>query len=99
MNKDSMIFTINKLIRAMVFIFIDTFFSLYFFKLVNYQIFPMAKYYLFSYIFLFIGFFLIRKYIKKEIKIGYYRLSISLLAIYLTLILLLKSWNGETFAC
>lgn len=96
MNKDSMIFTINKLIRAMVFIFIDTFFSLYFFKLVNYQILPMAKYYLFSYIFLFIGFFLIRKYIKKEIKIGYYRLSISLLAIYLTLILLLKE-NISTY--
>lgn len=96
MNKDSMIFTINKLIRSMVFIFIDTFFSLYFFKLVNYQILPMAKYYLFSYIFLFIGFFLIRKYIKKEIKIGYYRLSISLLAIYLTLILLLKE-NISTY--
>lgn len=56
----------------------------------------MAKYYLFSYIFLFIGFFLIRKYIKKEIKIGYYRLSISLLAIYLTSILLLKE-NISTY--
>ena len=63
---------------------------MYFFKLVNYQIYPMAKYYLFTYIFLFIGFFIIRKFIKKEIKVGYYRLSVSLLAIYLTLILLLK---------
>lgn len=90
MNKDSIYFTINKLLRTAVFIFIDTFFSMYFFKLVNYQIFPMAKYYLFTYLFLFVGFFIIRKSIKKEIKVGYYRLSVSLLAIYLTLILLLK---------
>ena len=90
MNKDSIYFTINKLLRTVVFIFIDTFFSMYFFKLVNYQIFPMAKNYLFTYLFLFVGFFIIRKSIKKEIKVGYYRLSISLLAFYLTLILLLK---------
>ena len=90
MNKDSGFFTVNKLLRSMVFIFIDTFFSLYFFTLVNYRILPMAKYYLFTYLFLFIGFFLIRNFMKKEIKIGYYRISLGLLAIYLTLILLLK---------
>lgn len=90
MNKDSSFFTVNKLLRSMVFIFIDTFFSLYFFTLVNYRILPMAKYYLFTYLFLFIGFFLIRNFMKKEIKIGYYRISLGLLAIYLTLILLLK---------
>ena len=90
MNKDSSFFTVNKLLRSMVFIFIDTFFSLYFFTLVNYRILPMAKYYLFTYLFLFIGFFLIRNFMKKEIKIGYYRISLGLLAIYLSLILLLK---------
>ena len=68
MNKDSSFFTVNKLLRSMVFIFIDTFFSLYFFTLVNYRILPMAKYYLFTYLFLFIGFFLIRNFMKKEIS-------------------------------
>ena len=91
LNKDSRYFTLNKLLRTVVLIFIDTFFSVYFFTLCNYEILPMAKYYLIEYISLPLGFFIIRKAIKKNIKLPYYRISFSLLGIYLSLILLLKA--------
>lgn len=90
LNKKAKSFTINKLLRTIVLIFIDTFFSVYFFTLCNYEILPMAKYYLIEYIALPIGFFLIRKAIKNNLKLPYYRISISLLGVYLAIILLLK---------
>lgn len=90
MNKDMMFFTINKVLKSVVGIFISTFFSMYFFTLVNYEILPMAKYYIMIYIFLPLSFFVIRKAIKKNIKLPYYRIGISMMGVYLGLILLLK---------
>lgn len=90
MNKDMMFFTIKKVLKSVVGIFISTFFSMYFFTLVNYEILPMAKYYIMIYIFLPLSFFVIRKAIKKNIKLPYYRIGISMMGVYLGLILLLK---------
>ena len=58
MNREFNIFTINKLLRIIVFIFIDTFFSVYFFNLVNYDLLPIAIYNLFIYVGLFSSFYL-----------------------------------------
>ena len=90
MNREFNIFTINKLLRIIVFIFIDTFFSVYFFNLVNYDLLPIAIYNLFIYIGLFSSFYLIKNLMKKGLKRELYQIGISLTGLYLLLILLLK---------
>lgn len=90
MNREFNIFTINKLLRIIVFIFIDTFFSVYFFNLVNYDLLPISIYNLFIYVGLFSSFYLIKKLMKKGLKRELYQIGISLTGLYLLLILLLK---------
>ena len=90
MNREFNTFTINKLLRIIVFIFIDTFFSVYFFNLVNYDLLPIAIYNLFIYVGLFSSFYLIKNLMKKGLKRELYQLGISLTGLYLLLILLLK---------
>ena len=90
MNREFNIFTINKLFRIIVFIFIDTFFSVYFFNLVNYDLLPIAVYNLFIYVGLFSSFYLIKNLMKKGLKRELYQIGISLTGLYLLLILLLK---------
>ena len=90
MNTDTKMYTIIKLIRSAIYVFIDTFFAVYFFKLCNYEILPISIYYLVTYIALLLAFIVLRTAIKRNVKVPYYRIGISLLAVYLALILLLK---------
>lgn len=83
-------FTLINILRNIVTIYFDTFFAIYFFNLTNYEILPLAKYYVLVYASLLLGFWLLKNVIKKNTKVPYYRIGISLTAVYLALIMILK---------
>ena len=83
------LFSIN-VIYNIIGVYFDTFFVFYFFQVANYEIIPLAKYYLTFYLTCGIGFFLIRNAMKSNIKVPYFRIGISLEAIFIALIMLLK---------
>lgn len=89
MNERKAIFLINVL-KNIINVYFDTFFVMYFFQIANYEIVPLAKYYITLYMFIGIGFVFIRKSIKKNIIVPYLRLGISMQALYIALIMLLK---------
>jgi len=89
MSEKKAIFFIN-ILKNTINVYFDTFFVFYFFKVANYEVLPLAKYYLTLYLFIGIGFYLIRKSMKKNIRVPYFRIGISLQAIYIALIMLLK---------
>ena len=89
MNEKKALFLITTL-RNMANVYFDTFFVFYFFKVANYEVLPLAKYYLTLYLFCAVGFFIIRKYIKNNVKVPYYRIGLSLQAFYVALIMILK---------
>lgn len=78
------------ILKNIINVYFDTFFVVYFFKVANYEVVPLAKYYLTLYMFIGIGFILIRNSMKQNIKVPYFRIGISLQAIYIALIMLLK---------
>ena len=84
---DRRAFTLITVLRNIVAIYFSTFFAIYFFKLVNYRILPMAIYYLLLHLFITIGFWILRREIKSGYKVAYYRMGISLMALYLALIM------------
>ncbi len=79
-----------KLLKNVINVYFDTFFVLYFFQVANYEIIPLAKYYLTLYLFIGVGFFLIRRAMKMNIKVPYFRIGIALQAIYIASIMILK---------
>lgn len=83
-------FSLINIIRNIVNIYFDTFFAIYFFNLTNYEILPLAKYYLIVYVFLLLSFWILRFNQTIKDKIYYYRISISIMALYLSLIMILK---------
>lgn len=89
MSERKAIFLIN-ILKNIIDVYFDTFFVMYFFQVANYEVGPLAKYYITLYLFIGIGFILIRKAIKKNIKVPYLRLGISMQALYIALIMLLK---------
>ncbi len=89
MNESKAIFIIENL-KNIVTIYFDTFFVFYFFEVANYEVEPLAKYYLTLYLFVGIGFYIIRSAMKHNIKVPFFRIGISLQAIYVALIMLLK---------
>jgi len=89
MSEKSVIYFVN-ILKGIINVYFDTFFVFYFFKVANYEVLPLAKYYLTLYLFVGIGFFLIRNVMKKNLKVPYFRIGISLQAIYIALIMLLK---------
>ena len=89
MNERKAIFLISVL-KNIIDVYFDTFFVMYFFQIANYEIVPLAKYYITLYMFIGIGFVFIRKSIKKNIIVPYLRLGISMQALYIALIMLLK---------
>ena len=89
MSEVKAIFTIN-ILKNIISVYFDTFFVLYFFQVANYEVLPLAKYYITLYLFIGIGFFLIRKAMKKNIKVPYFQLGISMQALYIALIMILK---------
>jgi len=89
MSEKSVMFLVNVL-KNIINVYFDTFFVFYFFKVANYEVLPLAKYYLTLYLFVGIGFYLVRNAMKKNIKVPYFRIGISLQAIYIAMIMLLK---------
>ncbi len=89
MNEKKAIFLID-IIKNSISVYFDTFFVFYFFQVANYEVIPLAKYYLTLYFFVGIGFFLIRKSMKQNVKVPYFKIGISLQALYIMLIMLLK---------
>lgn len=89
MNEKKAIFIID-ILKNIINVYFDTFFVFYFFNVANYEVIPLAKYYIMLYLCVGIGFFLIRKAMKKNIKVPYFRIGISLQALYISLIMLLK---------
>lgn len=87
---DKKAFSLINIIRNIVSIYFDTFFAIYFFNLTNYEVLPLAKYYLVVYLFLFLSFWILRYNQTIKHKVYYYRIGISLMALYLALIMLLK---------
>ena len=87
---DRKAFSLINILRNIVSIYFDTFFAIYFFNLTNYEILPIAKYYLVIYLVIVLSFWLIRRSIHLSYKVYYYRIGISLMALYLALIMLLK---------
>lgn len=87
---DKKAFTLINILRNVVTIYFDTFFAIYFFNLTNYEVLPLAKYYVVVYASLLFGFWLLKNTIKKNNKVPFYRIGISLTALYLALIMLLK---------
>ena len=87
---DRKAFTAINLIRNVVNIYFDTFFAIYFFNLTNYEVLPLAKYYLFLFLFLLLSFWFLRHTERVKYKVYYYRIGLSLMALYLALIMLLK---------
>lgn len=81
---------INDILKNIINVYFDTFFVFYFFKVANYEILPLAKYYITLYLFIGIGFFLIRNAMKNNVKVPYFRIGISLQAMYIAAIMLLK---------
>lgn len=70
MNERNAMFWVNVL-KNITGSYFDTFFVLYFFEVANYDVIPLAKYYITTYLFIAIGFFLIRKFIKRNQKITF----------------------------
>ena len=89
MNEKKAMFLIS-ILKNIINVYFDTFFVVYFLKVANYEVLPLAKYYLTLYFFIGVGFFLIRNSMKKNIKVPYFRIGISLQAVYIALIMLLK---------
>ena len=89
MKEKKSMFAIDALMNIIA-VYFDTFFIFYFFTTANYEIVPLAKYYLTDYIFTGIGFFLIRNAMKRNIKVPYFQIGISLQALFIALIMLLK---------
>lgn len=89
MKEKKALFIIDILLNV-VGVYFNTFFVFYFFQAANYEILPLVKYYFFDYISTGIFYFLIRKAMKKNIKVPYFQIGISLQAMYIALIMLLK---------
>lgn len=89
--KEKKILACINILKKIVGVYFDTFFVLYFFQIANYEVLPLAKYYLTLYIFIGIGFFIIRNPMKKGGKVPYFRIGIALQAVYISLILFLKT--------
>lgn len=87
---DRKAFTIIDIFRNIVTIYFDTFFAIYFFNLTNYEILPLAKYYLVVYVALLGGFWFLKNTIKENNKVPFFRIGLSLTSLYLALIMLLK---------
>ena len=89
MNEKKSLF-ITDILMNIIGVYFSTFFVFYFFRVSNYEILPLVKYYLFDYIITGISYILIRNSMKKNIRVPYFQIGISLQAIYIAIIMLLK---------
>ena len=89
MKEKTSIFWIN-ILKKTIEVYFDTFFVVYFLSVANYEVIPLAKYYIAVYLFIGVGFFLLRNVMKQNIKVPYYQIGISLQALYVASIMILK---------
>lgn len=89
MKEKKSLFTIDVLMNV-VGVYFNTFFVFYFSQVANYEIVPLVEYYLVDYITTGISYVLIRNGMKRNIKVPYFQMGISLQALYIALIMLLK---------
>ncbi len=90
MDKEKRIIFITDILNSTASVYFSTFFVLYFFNVANYEIIPLAKYYITTYLFIGIAFILISKLIKNNYKVESFRIGIALRALYVALIMFLK---------
>ena len=92
MDKEKRAIFIIDILNSTTTVYFSTFFVLYFFNVTNYEIVPLAKYYITTYLFIGIGFILMlmSKFIKNNYKVDSFRIGIALKALYIALIMLLK---------
>lgn len=83
-------YVITTWLRKIVSVFFGQFLVFYFFTTANYDIKPIAFYYIFEYIFLGVSFFLIRHAMKSNNRLSYYRIGLALQALYLSCVMFLK---------
>lgn len=89
MEEKKAVFIID-IITNIIDVYFGTFFVLYFLQVVNYEIVPLAKYYIVLYSCIAIGFTIIRKTIKQDVKVPYLRIGIALRALYIALIMFFR---------
>jgi len=77
-------------LRKIISVYFGQFLVFYFFTVANYDIKPIAFYYVFELSFLGISFFFIRHAMKSNHRIPYYRIGLALQALYLSLVMILK---------
>lgn len=90
MDKEKRAIFITDMLNSTTTVYFSTFFVFYFFNVANYEIIPLAKYYITTYLFIGIGFMLISKFVKNNYKVETFRIGIALKALYIALIMLLK---------
>lgn len=90
MEEKKSLLSIHILFKSIISVYFDSFFVLYFLGVTNYDVVPIVKYYFTLYLFLFISFLVIRNVMKRNIKVPYLRIGISLQALYIATIMLLK---------
>lgn len=90
MVKEKRIIFIIDILNSTTTVYFSTFFVFYFFKVANYEIIPLAKYYITTYLFIGISFILVSKIIKNNYKVEIFRLGVAFKALYVALIMLLK---------
>ena len=69
MNKEKRAIFIIDMLNSTATVYFSTFFVFYFFNVANYEIIPLAKYYITTYLFIGIVFDLVIKYIKNNYKV------------------------------
>ena len=83
-------FSIIEFLRNVVTIYFDVFFVIYFLNIVNYNIFPLAMFYLVVFVTMFLSILFLNTSFRLKNKVYYYRIGISFIALYLALIILFR---------
>ena len=89
MNEKRNLMIMNTL-KNIIYIYFNTFFAIYYFNLTNGDLLLFAKYFLIVSLVEFITYFLLSRLGKFDNRLYYVRISISLMALYLSMIIVLK---------
>ena len=87
---DRKAFSLINILRNIVTIYFDVFFVIYFLNIVNYNIFHFAMFYLIVFITILLSFWFLSTSSRLKYKVYYYRIGLSLTALYLALIMLFR---------
>ena len=81
MDKEKKTIFIIDMLRTTTTVYFSTFFVFYFLKVANYEIIPLAKYYITTYLFIGISFVLVSKFVKNNYKVEVFRLGVAFKAL------------------